>query len=345
MKEINYLISEDNGLHNHAGSKARNDVEEFLNNPSIKILKVTKFFNSQGIFNKLKIINIMFRDWLKVINQVTKESSVIIQYPLESPKDMVNFFIKLTKKIKGVKFIAIVHDLESLRFDTGRKFEEIKYLKEFKYIIVHNEKMKNYLIESRIEEDKIIVLEIFDYKVDKINTVNRKLENEVAIAGNLSQIKSGYVYKLNKMSTQTKFNLFGPNYDSKSTDKIKYYGQFQPEKVPDVLKGSFGLVWDGSEIESCVGITGKYLKYNNPHKLSLYIISQIPIIIWKQAAMADFVEKENIGITVNNLKEIEDKINSLDEGEYNEMLKNINKISQRLKEGYYIKRAAKESLK
>lgn len=344
MKGINYLISEDNGFHNHAGSKARNDVEDFLDNSNIKILKVTKFFDSQGVFNKIKIVNTMTIDWFKVINKVKKKSNIIIQYPLESPKDIVNFFVKITKKLKSVNFIAIIHDLESLRFDTKRKFEEIKYLKEFKYIIVHNEKMKEYLINLGIEEDKFIVLGVFDYKVDMINVPKRNLKNEVAIAGNLSDNKSGYVYKLSKMNTTTKFNLFGPNYNGDISENVKYFGEFAPEEIPNILQGSFGLVWDGSDIESCMGITGKYLKYNNPHKLSLYIIAQLPIIIWKEAALAEFVKRENIGIVVDRIEEIEDKINNLSDYEYKNMLHNVNEISLRLKEGYYIKKAIQESI-
>ena len=345
MSEIRYLISEDNELHNHAGSKARNDVEEFLDKPNIKMLKVSKFFNSQGVFNKVKITNTMTIEWIKIISKIKKGSEVIIQYPLESPKDLVNFFIKLAKKVKHIKFISIIHDLESLRFDTKRKFEEIKYLNEFKYIIVHNEKMKEYLISLGIEESKFIVLEVFDYKVNQINTVRRELRNEVAIAGNLKDTKSKYVYKLNNIKNTIKFNLFGPNYNGNISKNIKYFGQFPPEEIPKVLEGSFGLVWDGNDIETCTGITGKYLKYNNPHKLSLYIIAQLPIIIWKEAAMAQFVEDEKIGITINSLDEIESRINTLTSDDYENMLNNIEKISHRLKEGYYINKAIKESFK
>ena len=61
--------------------------------------------------------------------------------------------------------------------------------------------------------------------------------------------------------------------------------------------------------------------------------------------MADFVINEKIGIVVNNLEEIEYKINNLSNEEYRNMLSNINKISQNLKDGYYIKKAVQESIK
>lgn len=345
MKYSNYLISEDNGTNNHAGSKARNDIDYFLKENVSEILRVEKFFDSSGIINKVKILCKMTIDWSKIIYKIKTKSNLIIQYPLESPKEVVNFFIKTTKKMKSAKLIAVIHDLESLRFDSKRKKSEIEYLTQYNYIIVHNESMKRYLANQGIDENKLIILGIFDYKTDKINKKNRKLTNEIAIAGNLSSDKSGYVYDLKKIGSNVKFNLYGPNYKEYKNDNLKYFGQFPPEKLPENLEGSFGLVWDGSEIDDCVGITGEYLKYNNPHKVSLYIVSNLPIIIWKKAAMADFVVKENIGIAVDSLKDIYDEISKLKEEDYQNMINNISSISKKLENGYYIKESLKKILK
>ncbi|NRO11242.1 Beta-1,6-galactofuranosyltransferase WbbI [Lactobacillus helveticus] len=49
--------------------------------------------------------------------------------------------------------------------------------------------------------------------------------------------------------------------------------------------------------------TGNYLRYNDPHKLSLYLASGIPVIIWKKAAEAKFVEENKVGITVDSLED------------------------------------------
>lgn len=345
MEKRNYLISEDNGKHNHAGSKARNDIDYFLKDDVSEILRVTKFFNSNGIINKIKILFKMTIDWMGIIYKIKTKSNIIIQYPLESPKKIVNLFLKATKKIKKAKLIAVIHDLESLRFDAKRKKAEIEYLNEYNYIIVHNESMKQYLVNQGIDENKLIILRIFDYKTDTINKKHRKLTNEVAIAGNLSSSKSGYVYDLKEIKSNVKFNLYGPNYKEDKNENIKYFGQFPPEKLPEKLEGSFGLVWDGSDINDCVGITGEYLKYNNPHKVSLYIVSNLPIIIWKKAAMADFVVKENIGVAVDSLEDIYDEISKLKEEDYEEMVNNISRISEKLEAGYYIKDSLKEVLK
>lgn len=345
MKKGIYLISENNGTDNHAGPKARNDIEYFLQDNVSEILIVSRFFNSEGIFNKFKILYTMLIEWSEIIYKIEKNSSVIIQYPLESPKEVVNFFVKIMKRVKKVNIIAVIHDLESLRFDGKRKSDEIRYLSKFDNIIVHNLKMKEYLKEKGIDENRLVVLEIFDYKADKNFTGNRELSNEVVIAGNLSSRKSEYVYKLNKLKSNVRFNLFGPNYVENNDKNVKYFGQFPPDELPSSLEGSFGLVWDGTEIYDCIGITGKYLKYNNPHKLSLYIVSRLPIIIWRQAALSEFVTRENIGIVIDSLEDIDNEIKKLTNEDYKDMINNIERISLKIENGYYIKHAIESIFK
>lgn len=81
------------------------------------------------------------------------------------------------------------------------------------------------------------------------------------------------------------------------------------------------MVWDGTSVSTCTGDFGEYLQYNNPHKTSLYIRCQLPVIIWKQAALADFVRENGIGICVDSLEELEKILNTLSEEEYAEMKK------------------------
>ena len=58
--------------------------------------------------------------------------------------------------------------------------------------IAHNERMKEYLIKERkVDKNKIIILELFDYLAEeKKNKHKRYDENvEIVIAGNLSNEK------------------------------------------------------------------------------------------------------------------------------------------------------------
>ena len=44
---IDYFITENNGIENHAGSKARNDIDEILISKKIKPIRLSPFINSQ----------------------------------------------------------------------------------------------------------------------------------------------------------------------------------------------------------------------------------------------------------------------------------------------------------
>ena len=170
----------------------------------------------------------------------------------------------------------------------------------------------------------------------------RKQGYSCIIAGNLDKQKSAYVYELPK---DIAFELYGPNYTGQAGGNICYHGSFPPAELPYELEGNFGLVWDGISVDTCAGVYGEYLKVNNPHKTSLYLASGIPVIIWKEAALAEFVEQERVGITISSLYEIKDIFEKLTEDEYADMLQHAKLISKRLTSGFYTKHAIEKAMK
>ena len=77
------------------------------------------------------------------------------------------------------------------------------------------------------------------------------------------------------------YHIYGPNYTpEKKCSRIVYQGEFSADELPAHLKGQFGLIWDGSSVNTCEGNFGEYLRYNNPHKISLYLACGLPVIIW-----------------------------------------------------------------
>ena len=59
---------------------------------------------------------------------------------------------------------------------------------------------------------------------------------------------------------------------------------------------------------------GEYLQYNAPHKMSLYIRCGLPIIVWEKAGLAPFVKKNNVGICISSLTELEDILPKISAG-------------------------------
>ena len=68
------------------------------------------------------------------------------------------------------------------------------------------------------------------------------------------------------------------------------------------------------------------------------------MIVWDQAAIADFVKKENVGITVSRISEIRDAVANMSESSYREIEANAKKISRRLIGGSYTKKALTKAL-
>ena len=216
-------------------------------------------------------------------------------------------------------------------------------------IISHNGRMKKYLVEKcGISGDKIIELGIFDYLLGDMNRDSVSKEectenntSKVVIAGNLAKEKSGYIYKLIDQNNESlKFNLYGVSYSGKENNRsCTYKGAFSPEELPMKMEGDYGLVWDGAELNCCAGTVGEYLKYNNPHKVSLYIASEMPIIIWEKAALAKFVKDNNIGITVNSLYELPNALSKVTKQEYQMYKYNLSRLSADVKNGKYLTEA------
>ena len=59
----------------------------------------------------------------------------------------------------------------------------------------------------------------------------------------------------------------------------------------------------------------------------------MPVIIWKEAALAPLIEKNKLGIAVNSLYEIPERIASIPEEEYDQMFRNVQEYSAKLRNG------------
>lgn len=301
------------------------------------------FFLKELDFNSFKILNFhsKIKKFFYAKNNLKKELSklkncyLVFQYPIRS-NFITNNFLKYIK-IYNIKLIILVHDISIQKKELKYQLSnEISLLNFANVVIVHNKKMKNFLEKNGVVSP-MIELDIFDYNnpqdFQKFECFNRS----ICFAGNLE--KSLFLTKL-----KSNINIYGSNKLDNYPPNVKYKGIYTPEELPKYLKENFGLIWDGDEITTCSGNFGKYLKFNNPHKASLYISSGIPVIVWSQAAIADFVKNNNLGVVVDNLNNIEEILNKISESEYIEMKKNVINVGMRLRKGYYIKNAVEKAI-
>ena len=83
---------------------------------------------------------------------------------------------------------------------------------------------------------------------------------------------------------------------------------------------------------------------NNPHKLSMYIVAGLPIIAWKKSAIAQFVESNGIGVTVNSLDELDNCVKEITPDKYSVMVENCLSIRKKLVVGGYLQDALRSCL-
>lgn len=333
----------------HAGTKATADISVIAERLGFQKIPVHMSTIQKGKMAKLKRQIGYFYDWNDCYNIITDYAVVLLQHPFHHYQCTREFILKKLKNKKHVKFISIVHDIEELRafrYNNYYKheFEMMIYIADV--FIVHNKVMKQFFIEKGIAEEKLVILGIFDYLQEVQSKEIPHFEKSITVAGNLDTTKCAYISHLGELS-DIKINLYGINFnkDLEEYKNIVYNGSFPANEIPTKLVEGFGLVWDGESINGCKGMSGQYLRYNNPHKLSLYLSSKLPVIIWKEAAEAEFVENNGIGILVESLKELEKVFAVCDNKQYEKFIYKVSEISRKLTNGWYTKNALNIALK
>lgn len=279
-----------------------------------------------------------FGKLMKFLWGIKRGSLVGIQYPMLN--NVFKYFITIGK-LKGIKFFCIIHDIESLRLG-GKDLPAVKKEAEnFNYydaLIVHNVFMQHWLRVHGVTS-KLIPLKVFDYLAEPAVRINEGFEGlektpdlrKIVYAGNLS--KSSFIYKLGQL-TSWSFNVYGPHYkQTLEPHNVNWNGVFSPDDIVYKLNGAFGLIWDGDEIDKCDEVMGNYLKYNNPHKFSLYLAAGLPVIAPSGSAIGTLIKEQRLGFLVDRLTDL-DNVN-VSQLEYDEYCLNSRKLGERIRKGEF----------
>lgn len=323
-----------------AGNKAKTDIEKILQAQGFKNIGLKQSTSK----NKITGFLLTLTSILKASFNLHSGDILLIQYPL---KKYYSFMCKMARW-KRAKTITLIHDLRSFRRKKLSIQQEIKQLNQSHYIIAHNNSMREWLLEQGCQSP-IGCLEIFDYlsaQPSAIKTLQKSFS--IVYAGGLNPRKNSFLYEMGEYIRNYTVNLYGQGFEKEQAKGNEHFickGFIPSDELIRKVEGDFGLVWDGDSITECAGNWGKYLKYNNPHKTSLYIRCELPVIIWEEAALAPFIKENRIGICIKNLKELDTILSSLSEKEVGTMKTNISIISQRLANGYYTQKALSHAIK
>jgi hypothetical protein len=312
-----------------AWTKARGDVSEILRQEGYSTMRVPAL-NKPG-----ELVSFV----AALARQTASGGHILIEYPFDQRKRA--YLLYLFRLLAPVKIYALVHDINSLRFDTAPN-RDLAVLNLFDGVISANPSMSRWLREQGFRK-KIVNQYLWDYLNQGFPPAHENsLSSPVQLlyAGNLS--KSQFIYhedvgRLKNIQLSVFGDFFEPG--KLKSPVVVHKGAFDPNHPVLDRRFHFGLVWDGTSVDTCDGQYGRYLKYNNSHKVSLYISLGLPIVIWKGAAMAAFVADQQMGVTIDNLAEIEELPNKLSNERYLAMARTVETLSLKVRSGNFLKSA------
>lgn len=320
---------------NSAGNKAKTDMEAIMQAMGLRDVGLPQSHYRDAV-----------RHFLFTLGSVAKSpfclcrgDALVLQYPLKKYYELVCDMAHA----RGAKVVTLVHDLGCFRRKALTVEREIRRLNHSDVVIALNDSMKAWLEEHGCRA-RLFSLGVWDYLSPEVPPA-ASCEGKpftVVYAGGLSQKKNAFLYQLGNVVKDCKVRLYGGGFDIQRAAHPECFEQmgFVPSnQLIATASGHFGLVWDGDSLDACSGDMGEYLRYNNPHKTSLYIRCHLPIIIWRQAALAPFVSQWGIGLCVDSLREIEPAISALTPERYAEMRHRVEELSLQLSQGHFFREA------
>ena len=359
---MKYYVYESNlsGDEWHTKDKCRSDIRTLLTRRGYESIGIP-VSESDNDKDKETVIDIAkkglntgknFKNWMDYLKKVRRNDIVVIQYPPYQKTLLANILVFL--KMKGAFVIGVIQDLGSYRHSNDNKIikdwstvEDAYALSCFNQIIVNNVEMRKILLAAEYNDKKMINIRLFDYLTDESpdkSPEERFSKDAPVVIAAESRHKidqKGYYIYSSLMDPGVEFNIYGPDIDEAFINNLtyEYKGAFLPETIPNVIEGSFGLVWEGNSLETCDGVWGEYLRINNPNKLSMYLAAGIPVIIWSGAALAGFITKYGLGITVDSIYDIKDAVKNISDEQYGQMLEKIKPFTKAVKSGTFFTKA------
>lgn len=315
-----------------ASVKPRTDIAQFLTGPDTQVVNIPIDVNSK--FSKAVGIGWTLGAYLREAIAGTNPQVVYIQYPAYSAVVM-DHALKIIHKKSSAKIVLIVHDIESLRMSADHPeflTAEIRRFNSVDGLIVHNQAMADWLSNQGVTVP-MSQLQLFDY-INPQRLITDATSSNICFAGNLrkAQFLNDVPFK------QLQVDVFGDGLTLTNSQLIDH-GSKSPDELPKFLTDRFGLIWDGDSADTCSGEYGEYLKYNSPHKASLYLSSGIPVIVWSQSALAPVVKSLGVGFAVDSLADIEPMLNKLSDVDDRRMKAAALLVALKLRSGQMIQTA------
>lgn len=329
-----------------AQSKAPNDAADIFKSMGGDTIWVNPFsFCSRigwMVGRLLSLVCAPFVAW-----KVPRGAKLFVQYPDSYQGKVGTLLMHLVRRWRRARIIMLVHDLSCLRAEKPAERTRLKEVVDeclgiADVLIVHNRHMRQWMGEHGYQNRRMVDLVMFDYLTSFVPSSRRDVArfDTVMIPGFLASSKAAYLSEL-KNIPGVEWHLYGIGYDSQAIggDNVHYHGSFPADQLPAQLTGAFGLVWDGDSVDEYRGVLGEYQRYNNPHKFSLFMAAGVPVVVCRQAAIADVVRDQELGVVVDSLRELTSVLQAMTAERYEKFVQNVGVVSHRVRNGEYLREA------
>lgn len=335
MKTRLCYISRNYRAMDKAGNKAKTDNEETLKQLGAVNLGLRRTeYNNKVVTFFLDLFGVV-----KSCFMMRRGDRILLQYPV---KKYFSFICRVAH-LHGAKTVALIHDLGSMRRKKLTVEHEISRLMHADAVIASNETMKGWLSEHGFTKP-LGALGLFDYRSKSYRTTEPPAHPRPVLvyAGALNTRKNTFLLKVGAVISSYDLHIFGnreglPGLEDSA--HVRVYNFMPAEEFIDHVDGDFGLVWDGDSLDTCSGNFGEYLRWNSPHKVSFCLRAGLPVIVWKQAAVAPIIESMGIGLCIDTLSELDELLPQITLEQMQTMRRNVKAVSDKLRDGQFLKQA------
>ncbi|RRG08439.1 MAG: beta-1,6-galactofuranosyltransferase [Lactobacillus sp.] len=120
---------------------------------------------------------------------------------------------------------------------------------------------------------------------------------------------------------------------------VNWHGRHPSDVILSSLDGGFGIVVSDNIKEEQQQNFRYYTQFNSPTKLSFYLAAGLPIVTMSRTPHAQWVKDRGIGLVVDDLNEIDHRLQQITESQYNAMLTAIQPWQTAISNGFFVKRA------
>lgn len=320
-----------------AGNKAKSDYEDIAASLGARNLGLARSYGGNKIAGfLLNLVGIVKASLL-----LRRGDRLFLQYPV---KKYFTFLCRVAR-LRGAETMVLIHDLGSCRRKKLSVEQEIRRLSYAGHVIATNQRMACWLKEHGLKGD-IQALGLHDYlspaplPKQPISSSDRHVR--VVYAGSLSMKKNAFFVKISQELKDFRLIVYG-NRDGLAglteNPNIEWHDFLESDEFIRTVRADFGLVWDGDSMDTCSGAWGEYLRLNTPHKASFYLRAGLPLIVWKESAIAPIIENEGIGFAVSSLSEIPQRLSTLTAADLQHMKQQAAHMAKRINEGQFLSQA------